>query len=36
MYETTTSARIRQGITQARHERAEAARKAFRWLTFRH
>lgn len=36
MYETTTSPRIRQAIAQAHHERAEAARKAFRWLTFRH
>ena len=35
MYETTTSARIREGIERAHHERAEALRNAIRWLTRR-
>ena len=36
MIETTTHARIREGINRAHQERGEAIRKAFRWLTFRH
>ena len=36
MFETTTSPRVRAGIRRAHEERAEAIRKAFRWITFRH
>jgi len=36
MYETTTSPRIREGIRRAHQERAEAVRKAFRWMIYRH
>ena len=35
MLEITTNAEVRQGFERAHHERAAAARAAFRWLTGR-